>query len=62
MNLWQEPEALDEAYVGFKRVHLELAALFSRESGTPFSRTPCREGKRPVMRLARFGMQTGLAT
>ena len=28
----------------------------------PFMRTPWTEGMRPVIRLARLGMQTGLAT
>jgi hypothetical protein len=28
----------------------------------PFERTPWTDGIRPVIRLARLGMQTGLAT
>ncbi len=31
-------------------------------SGMPLLRTPCTDGIRPVIRLARLGMHTGLAT
>ena len=33
----------------------------SRESGMPLCRTPWREGIRPVINVARFGMQMGVA-
>jgi len=36
MNLWEPPEDLGEAYVQFKRIHEELAQLFSTESGRQF--------------------------
>ena len=34
----------------------------SIDSGMPLLRTSCTDGIRPVIRLARFGWQTGLAT
>ncbi len=32
------------------------------DSGMPLWRTPCDDGIRPVIRVARFGMQIGVAT
>ena len=36
LNLWQPADDLAEDYLSFKRLHEELAELFSREAGKPF--------------------------
>jgi hypothetical protein len=36
MNLWRMTDDLADDYVAFKRVHEELAAVFTRESGVQF--------------------------
>ncbi|HMJ30909.1 MAG TPA: hypothetical protein VK512_19540 [Xanthobacteraceae bacterium] len=39
-----------------------MKVLDSSESGEPLLRTPCTDGMRPAISVARLGMQTGVAT